>query len=186
MYVTDATPPKWLRWPAAAKRSGRLLKVGFNLRFHPALRRAHGLCGRGELGTLYFVRATYGRGGRPGYESERRSSAELEGGGELLDQGVHLFDLAPWFLGDLKYVHGLAVRWFWDVAPLEDNAFVTLAGAGDRVAFLHSSWTHWNNRFSFEVYGSEGFLVVDGLGGSYGTETLTVGRKNTPGAPVER
>jgi predicted dehydrogenase len=101
----------------AARRANRILKVGFNLRFHPALRQAHQLCATGDLGPIFFVAATYGHGGRPGYEKEWRGNPELAGGGELLDQGVHLLDLSRWFLGDLDVVAAVTPRWHWDVAP---------------------------------------------------------------------
>ena len=42
----------------------------------------------------------------------------------------------------------------------------------ERTAFLHVSWTHWKNRFQFEIFGEKGSLHVDGLGGSYGMEKL--------------
>jgi predicted dehydrogenase len=170
---------------AAAGRNRRILKVGLNLRFHPALRQAHRLCAEGAIGELYFVRGMYGHGGRSGYAREWRGDAELAGGGELLDQGVHLVDLAQWFVGELKYVHGHVFRWFWDVAPLEDNAFVTLSGSGKKIVNLHGSWTEWKNRFSFEVYGHDGFICVKGLGGNYGTETLTVALRRNDGPPQE-
>jgi predicted dehydrogenase len=41
---------------------------------------------------------------------------------------------------------------------------------------LHSSLTQWKNLFSFEVFGDEGYATIDGLGGAYGTECLTMGR----------
>jgi predicted dehydrogenase len=34
------------------------------------------------------------------------------GGGELMDQGVHLIDLARWFLGDFSEVTGFAHTFF--------------------------------------------------------------------------
>jgi predicted dehydrogenase len=170
---------------AAAHAAGRVLKVGFTLRFHPAIRHAHHLCAQGEFGRLFFIRAIYGHGGRPGYEEEWRGNPDLAGGGELLDQGVHLLDLSRWFLGDLKVTAAITPRWYWEVAPLEDNAFVFLGGRGGEVASLHTSWTMWKNRFSFEVLGREGYARVDGLGGSYGVESLTVGRKVDVGAAPE-
>ena len=49
---------------------------------------------------------------------------------------------------------------------------------------LHASWTEWKNLFCFEVFGREGKLQVDGLGGSYGVERLTVHRLGpAPGPP---
>jgi predicted dehydrogenase len=171
---------------SAARRAGRILKIGFNLRFHPAIRQAHQLCDGGELGPLFFIKASYGHGGRPGYEKEWRGDPELAGGGELLDQGVHLLDLSRWFLGDLDVVAAITPRWHWDIAPLEDNAFVLLQASGGQVASLHTSWTLWKNRFSFEVICRDGYARITGLGGSYGVESLTIGRKETEGSvPLE-
>ncbi len=175
------------RMVAASRKHGRILKVGFTLRFHPALREAHRLCERGEIGPLFFVRAVYGHGGRPGYAQEWRGDQELAGGGELLDQGIHLIDLARWFLGDFEEAVGLTARWFWEIDPLEDNAFMLLRNRGGRVASLHASWTEWRNRFTLAVVGRDGFAQVDGIGGSYGDETLTVGiRAPQSGPPAER
>jgi predicted dehydrogenase len=170
---------------AAANVADRVLKVGFTLRFHPALRKARSLCANGELGPLFFIRAVYGHGGRPGYDREWRGNPDEAGGGELLDQGIHLLDLSRWFLGDLEVVAGLTPRWHWDVAPLEDNAFILLRARTGEVASLQTSWTMWKNRFSFEVFCRDGYVRVDGLGGSYGAETLTVGRRRMAGGVPE-
>lgn len=167
----------------AARRLKRTLKIGFTLRFHPALRKAKDACQTGRIGELYFIRAAYGHGGRPGYSKEWRASPELAGGGELLDQGVHLLDLARWFLGDGDAISGMTRRWFWEIAPLEDNAFVLFTTPNGQVATLHTSWTQWRNRFNFEIYGRDGYLGVEGLGGSYGTETLTFGRRKESSEP---
>jgi predicted dehydrogenase len=170
---------------SAAHRSGRILKVGFNLRFHPALRQAHALCTRGDLGPLFFINATYGHGGRRGYEMEWRGNPVQAGGGELLDQGVHLLDLSRWFLGELQVAAAITSRWHWKVAPLEDNAFVLLRGGHGEVVSLHTSWTMWKNRFSFEVVGRDGYARVEGLGGSYGRQSLTLGRRTIEGSVPE-
>lgn len=167
---------------SAAFAAGRILKIGFTLRFHPALREARELCARGDFGPLFFVHGIYGHGGRPGYEMEWRGNQDLAGGGELLDQGVHLLDLSRWFLGELQVAAAVTPRWHWEVAPLEDNAFVLLCGRRGEVVNLHTSWTMWKNRFSFEVMGRDGYALIDGLGGSYGDETLTIGRRGTDGS----
>jgi predicted dehydrogenase len=38
---------------------------------------------------------------------------------------------------------------------------------------LHVSCSEWKNLFSLEIYGRDGKLQIDGLGGSYGAERLT-------------
>lgn len=155
----------------AARRTGALVRVGFNHRYHPALSKAHELVQSGALGELMFLRGRYGHGGRVGYEQEWRANPELSGGGELLDQGVHLIDLARWFLGDFVSVTGFAHTYYWNM-PVEDNGFMLLRTPRQQVAFLQVSWTEWKNLFSFEIYGRDGKLHAEGLGGSYGLERL--------------
>jgi len=157
---------------AEAERRNALVRVGFNHRYHRAFRKAREIFDSGALGKLMFVRARYGHGGRVGYESEWRADVSLSGGGELIDQGVHLIDLARWFLGDFAAIDGTAQTYFWDM-PVDDNVFLMLRTASDQVAWLHASATEWKNTFSMEIYGRDGKLQIDGLGGSYGTERLT-------------
>jgi len=165
----------------AAQRAGRRLKIGFNHRHHPAIWKAHELCSQGAIGPLLLVRSVYGHGGRPGYDKEWRGDADLAGGGELLDQGVHIVDLCRWFLGDFVEAAGFTNTCFWDLGSLEDNAFVLLRTAGGQVAQFHTSWTQWKNRFSFEVIGRDGYVRVEGLGGSYGIERLEIGKRRVEG-----
>jgi predicted dehydrogenase len=154
-----------------ARARGVTVKVGFNHRFHPAFLQARALLDGGALGPLLYVRGRYGHGGRPGYDREWRADPAIAGGGELLDQGVHLIDLARWFLGDFAEIRGHIGTFFWDM-PVEDNGFLWLRTAAGQVAWLHASCTEWKNLFSFEVFGRHGKLQVDGLGGSYGVERL--------------
>ena len=156
---------------AACKDAKSLVRVGFNHRYHPALIKAHELLETRALGEMMFVRARYGHGGRIGYDKEWRANPELSGGGELIDQGVHLIDLSRWVLGDFTRVRGIARTLYWDM-PVDDNAFALLETADGKIAFFHCSCTEWKNLFSMEIYGRTGKLQIDGLGGSYGTERL--------------
>jgi predicted dehydrogenase len=157
---------------AAARKTGALVRVGFNHRYHRALQKAREIFETGALGEPMFIRGRYGHGGRPGYEQEWRAQPEVSGGGESIDQGVHLIDLSRWFLGDFTRVRGRIATYFWRM-PVEDNSFMLLETERGQVAFLHASWTEWKNLFSFEIAGRMGKLEVSGLGGSYGTERLT-------------
>ena len=163
----------------AAAATGRVAKVGYNLRFHPAVLKAREIVDRGELGELIFIRGRYGHGGRPGYEKEWRFQRSISGGGSLIDQGSHLIDLARWFLGEFTEFDAVLRTFFWKT-EVEDNAFLTLSTSAGQIAWLHSSCTEWKNLFSFEIYGRDGKLEINGLGGpynglggSYGVESLT-------------
>ncbi|MCX7819826.1 MAG: Gfo/Idh/MocA family oxidoreductase [Kiritimatiellae bacterium] len=168
----------------AAAASKCLVHVGFNHRYHPAVRRARELFEQGALGPMMMVRGRYGHGGRPGYEREWRADPIRSGGGELIDQGVHLIDLARWFLGDFTDVRGLATTLYWAM-PVDDNAFLTLRTAGGQVAFLHASCSEWKNLFSLEIYGRSAKLHIEGLGGSYGVERLAYYRMKPEMGPPE-
>jgi len=163
-----------------------LVRVGFNHRYHRAFRQAREIFESGVIGEMMYVRGRYGHGGRVGYDREWRMNPELSGGGELIDQGMHLIDLARWFLGDFEKVQGQTGAFFWKT-PVEDNGFLLLSTGKGQVAFLHASWTEWKNMFSFEIYGRMGKLEITGLGGSYGVERL-VFYQMTPemGPPVTR
>lgn len=155
----------------AAQRHGVQVRVGFNHRYHPSFLKCREIIASGELGPLMFLRGRYGHGGRVGYDQEWRADPTIAGGGELLDQGVHLIDLSRWFLGDFPQVEGFAHTYYWNM-PVEDNGFMLLRTAAQQAAWLHVSCTEWKNLFSFEIYGQHGKLHVDGLGGSYGLERL--------------
>ncbi|HBC72870.1 MAG: Oxidoreductase domain protein [Candidatus Amesbacteria bacterium GW2011_GWB1_47_19] len=167
-----------------ARKRGLIYKTGYNHRFHPAIFKAYKIFVKGKIGNIMYIKSTYGIGGRPGYEKEWRMNPMLSGGGELIDQGSHLIDLVLWFMGTFSSIKAELTTSYWPVR-VEDNAFLLLRGENG-IAELHASWTEWKNRFIFEVYGTEAYLKVNGLGGSYGTETLVLGLR-TPGmAPKER
>jgi len=155
-----------------AAEQGVQVRVGFNHRRHRAFRAAKQLIDANALGPLLFVRARYGHGGRVGYDKEWRANPALSGGGELIDQGSHIIDLARWLLGEFAVVEGFATTYFWQMA-VDDNAFLLLRTADGKAAFLHASCTEWKNTFSFEIYGRDGKIDITGLGGSYGTERMT-------------
>jgi predicted dehydrogenase len=155
-----------------AGRSGSRVRIGYNHRFHPALRKAREIFDSGVLGPLMFMRGRYGHGGRKGYDREWRADPKLSGGGELIDQGVHLIDLALSYFGEFATVEGHASTLFWDM-KVDDNAFLSLRTASGQTAWLQVSCTEWKNMFSLEIYGRDGKISIDGLGGSYGTEKLT-------------
>lgn len=167
-----------------AAGTGALVRVGYNHRYHPACLKALEIFRSGVLGPMMFVRGRYGQGGRVGYEREWRADPKLSGGGELIDQGVHLIDLAGIFLGEFTRVEGHVSTLFWNM-PVEDNAFLSLRNAEGKTAWLHASCTDWKNLFSLEIYGRDGKLHWEGLGGSYGLERLTHYRMRPEMGPPE-
>jgi predicted dehydrogenase len=160
------------------RASGRLVKVGFNHRFHPGLVRAAEEVRSGCHGELMYLRARYGHGGRLGYGREWRADPARSGGGELVDQGMHLLDLSHWLAGPLPLHSALLRTHFWET-PVEDNAALILGeprSRSDPWALLHVSWTEWKNLFSIEIYCRRAKIQVNGLAGSYGPQRLCIYR----------
>jgi predicted dehydrogenase len=160
----------------AARSAGRRVKVGFNHRFAPGIRQAVEVARSGRFGDVMFARARYGHGGRIGYEGEWRMRPEISGGGELVDQGMHVLDIFHWLLGPLPLHSALLRTQFWQ-APVEDNAVLTVADPSSESGpwgTAHVTWTEWKNMFSLEIYCRTGKLDVAGLAGSYGPQSLTI------------
>src|SRR3990167_7770617 len=144
----------------------------------PAGVNAKEIAKNGGIGEIDFVRARYGFGGRPGYGKEWRFKKEIAGGGEFMDQGMHMIDMARWFLGDFKTVYGFAENFFWR-GDVEDNGFALMRTSSRKVASIHVSWTNWDWVHSFEVFGKEGYLLIDALDQRYnGPERLVWGRRD--------
>jgi len=167
-----------------AADAGVVVRVGYNHRFHPGLRRLHELATSGRYGPLLWLRGRYGHGGRLGYEQEWRADPALSGGGELIDQGSHLIDLVRWLAGDVDLVHAETTTAFWKMA-VEDNAFLALRPRSGGFAWMHASWTEWKNTFHLEATYATAKIEVVGLGGSYGTERLTLHEMSPTMGPPE-
>lgn len=150
-----------------------VLMYGYNHRYHPAILMAKKIIDSKKYGKVLFIRAKYGHGGRLGYEKEWRFNKDLAGGGELLDQGVHLIDLTNYFCGELSDVLGTTNKLFWR-SELEDSAFFILRNKKGPIAHLSASCVEWKNIFCFEVILQTAKIQIDGLGKSYGREKLTL------------
>jgi predicted dehydrogenase len=156
-----------------SKSKNTLVHVGYNHRFHPAIIKAQELVSINSIGSIMFIRGRYGHGGRIGYETEWRADKSKSGGGELIDQGAHLIEIAQHFLGDVAVDYAATPTYFWKM-DVEDNVFISLINEFGCIAFLQASCTEWKNMFSLEIYGKNGKLDISGLGRSYGQETITL------------
>lgn len=170
---------------AEAENPSLALLFGFNHRHHPGITDAKALIDSGSLGDILTLRGVYGKGGGYDYHTSWRNDPAIGGGGILLDQGIHMLDLLRFFVGDFEEVMGMRGVTCFDV-PVEDNAMVIMRTAAGQLAQLHSSATSWKHTFRLEIGCSKGYVTITGLlskTGSYGRETLLVGRRP---APTER
>jgi predicted dehydrogenase len=163
---------------------GTTVLFGFNHRHHPGITDAKAIIDSGALGEVLTLRGMYGKDGGHDYHKSWRNDPAVGGGGILLDQGIHMLDLFRLFVGEFDEVMAMRSVTAFNI-PVEDNAVVLLRAARGQLAQLHSSATAWKHMFRLEIGCEQGYLVVSGLlskTGSYGRETLVVGRRPAPGA----
>ena len=169
-------------------KSKPLIHVGYNHRYHPSILLAKQLIFKNKIGSIMYLRARYGHGGRKNYHNQWRMNKNISGGGELIDQGSHLIDLSRFFMGSFTKIYPVLRNFFWkNTSKVEDNAFLTLSTKDKKIAFLHCSCTEWKNKFSFEIFGKKGKIEISGLGRSYGQEKLILYKmKKNMGIPTQK
>jgi len=165
---------------ATEKECGKVLKYGFNHRYHYSVIEAKKIIESGEMGKLLWLRGVYGKAGSIDYHKNWRNYREISGGGILIDQGIHMLDLMRYFSGQkFTHINSFVTTSFWDIEA-EDNAFVIMQSDDKVTAMLHSSATQWRHKFLLEMCFEEGYINLDGiLSGtrSYAPEKLVVGKR---------
>ncbi len=164
----------------ALKNSGKVLKYGFNHRYHYSVIEAKRIIDSGEMGKLLWLRGAYGKAGSIDYNKNWRNYKKYSGGGILIDQGIHMLDLIRYFSGEtFSKVNSYITTAYWNIS-VEDNAFVLMQSENKVIASMHSSATQWRHKFLLEMCFEEGYLNLDGiLSGtrSYAPESLIIGRR---------
>jgi predicted dehydrogenase len=162
------------------KKSKKVLKYGFNHRYHYSVMEAKKIIDSGTMGKLLWMRGVYGKAGSIDYNENWRNFKKYSGGGILIDQGIHMLDLMRYFSNEkFSNIKAFTTTSFWDV-DVEDNAFVIMQSENKVTASLHSSATQWRHKFLLELCFEEGYLNLDGiLSGtrSYAPESLIIGRR---------
>ncbi len=98
---------------ATARREGKILQIGYNSRFSPSNQTLKKFIDAGEVGEIYYARAQAMRvRGIPGWGVFIDKAKQ--GGGPLIDIGVHILDLTLWLMGHPKptYASGVTYQKF--------------------------------------------------------------------------
>jgi len=149
-----------------AARAGVRLGVIFQDRLKPDVIRAKALVEGGRLGRPVLATGQVKWYRTPEYYagSPWRGSRALDGGGALMNQGVHTVDLLLWLFGPVRRVFGrVATR--LHAIEVEDTAVATLefaSGALGTIEAATSAYPGYSRRI--ELTGSEGTIVLDGDG----------------------
>jgi predicted dehydrogenase len=149
--------------------------VGYNYRFLPTMVVAFDAIAQGSLGRLRNIDLLIGHGGHPDSAIGWKLRPERAGGGVLLDPGVHLLDLLLCLAPEARCQYTDATRGFWGTGIEED--LVAAFSADQLVATVRVSHIRWVNTFRIEIGGEDGYAIVEGRGGTYGPQTVRLGRR---------
>lgn len=142
----------------ACRAAGVVLQIGHHMRSNMAARKAKEMLESGELGRLTFVRLRQAHDWA-GAEAVRGVFGSLSGsgGGTLLDNGTHMFDLARYFGGNAAEVYARTATLEFDI-EVEDTALVSLVFESGALGSVETAWTATGWEEGFWVYGTEGAL----------------------------
>ena len=161
--------------------------VGYQLRFHPCVKKLQQVVGSGELGSLLAVRSTIGEylpNWHP-YEDYRAmyaARAEL-GGGVVLTQ-IHELDFLYSIFGAPSRVYAVGGHWSDLEVDVEDTAssLMEVPWQGRRLPIqLHTDYLQSPPNRQTEVIGDHGRAVMD-----LNAQTVSVYQRNVPQPEVFR
>jgi predicted dehydrogenase len=125
---------------AQIQQSGRIVQVGYNLRFHPAIRKLKQIVEEQSLGRILFARlevAQYLPDWRPWQDYRNSYTARRELGGGIVLDGSHELDYLLWFMGDPDGVLCMAGTVSRLEVNVEDSATILLHFPSGAHADLH-------------------------------------------------
>lgn len=113
---------------AAAKKAGKLLVIGFQFRYHPAAQYLARARDEGQFGNIMFMKClSLRRRGIPNWGVFGQK--KLQGGGPMIDIGVHILEMAHYIMGSPKPVTASGNTWTY---------------LGDKPSKVTSMWPNWD------------------------------------------
>ena len=148
---------------SAARRSGVKLGVIFQDRLKPDILRLRDWIRSGKLGRILLVEASVKWYRPPEYysNSKWRGTLRLDGGGALMNQGIHTVDLLLYLLGDINRVQAVTKTALHKIES-EDTCVATLEFEDGAVGVLQSTTAAFPGYArKVEVTGSEGTVCLE-------------------------
>ena len=145
---------------AAIEKSGMFFQMGFMRRFDAGYAAAKKQIEGGRIGTPLVFKATSRDPFRPSLEYANPKSS----GGMLIDMGIHDFDLARWFMGDVRSVAAIGATIAYpeleSVGDI-DNAVASLIFASGKLGVVDLTRSGiYGYDISTEILGSEGTIRI--------------------------
>lgn len=159
----DISTPRADALIAAAEEANVKLCVLFQDRTKPHVRQLKSWLEQGVLGKPLFVDARVKWYRPPEYyaNSRWRGTLDLDGGGALINQGIHTVDLLLYLLGDVTRVHARTATLLHKIEA-EDTAVAALEFASGALGTLHATTAAYPGYpRRVEITGTEGTVILE-------------------------
>ena len=165
----------------AARKSDVKLGVIFQDRMKAHIRQLKSWIEQELLGKILFVDARVKWYRAPEYyaNSRWRGTLALDGGGALINQGVHTIDLLLWLLGDVVRVQARTARLLHKIEA-EDTAVATLEFGSGALGIFHATTAAYPGYpRRVEISGTEGTVILEH------DRIIAANLRDTPGVALE-
>ncbi len=147
-----------LRMLRTSTRLGRHLLLATKFRHIPDVLRARELIATGAIGTPIAFEIDFSS--VVDMSQRWNSRRAVAGGGVVIDNGSHAFDLAAFLFGPLLRVHATRLKPVQELT-VEDSATILVAVGGGLIGRIDLSWSLATGRETYvTVYGSRGTLEI--------------------------
>jgi len=161
----DVTLRAAYRVADAAARSTAMVTVVSQHRFDPSSQLVRQAIKEGRLGRLTSGVASVAWWRTQDYydSGDWRGSWALDGGGALMNQGIHTVDLLVWMLGEPVEVSARTARLAHERIETEDTAVAIVRFASGALGVLHATTAAYPGLTArIQVHGDRGSAVIDG------------------------
>jgi UDP-N-acetyl-2-amino-2-deoxyglucuronate dehydrogenase len=159
----DVTLEKIDKAIAAHDAAGTHLGGIFNMRYMPTARLFKQAADEGRFGRMTFGMA-YGPWWREQSYYDNggwRGTWKLDGGGALMNQGIHTIDLLQWLMGPVKKVTAMCATLAHERIEVEDTGVASLEFASGALGMIACTTSMWPGHFRIvEVAGTQGTVAM--------------------------
>jgi predicted dehydrogenase len=148
----------------ACREAGVTLGAIFPRRFQPSSRALKDAIDRGRFGRIgladvyikwYRSQEYYDQGGW-------RGTWKLDGGGALMNQGIHGIDLLQWLMGGIRDVAAFTATLAHERIEVEDAAVATVRFANGALGAIEGTTCSWpGTKIRIEIGGMKGSVVLE-------------------------
>jgi len=158
----SATPSEADEIIKAARNCNVTLGVLFNNRFRRQAQLMRELIDKNAVGKVYRANMVTAMFRSQDYYDriDWRGTWEYEGGGALINQGIHAIDMFQWLVGMPQSVFGV-LRTLKHRIEVEDYVSAILEYEGGAVGTIQCDTVQAPNKQRIEIYGENGALVMD-------------------------